>query len=79
MEHPLVDVCHIRSMPNDDIQRTISDLYKKLSYAQRSGNNALYCQISMVIESYSRVYSENLEKLYSAEEQNLNSIIDISR
>lgn len=64
MEHPLLQVDP--SLSADQLQTTISDLNKKLTFAMRTGNAHLANQIRMAIESYSNRYKERVQEAYAS-------------
>lgn len=56
MEHPLIgDIGHLTT---DELSTTITDLYKKLAIAQRTGNGHLSNQIRMALETYQNQYQK---------------------
>ena len=65
MEHPLIG--DLNKLSSEELNSKISELYKKLGIATRSGNAHLCNQLRMAIESYSNKYQEKLR-----EEQNKN-------
>lgn len=63
MEHPLItDVNHLTP---DELQSKISDLQKKLSWAQRT-NQHVAAQISMALETYTTRYQQILQKTWAS-------------
>jgi hypothetical protein len=60
MEHPLIN--DASSLSLDDLQTRITDLTKKLSWAQRH-NQHVAAQISMAIESYRAAYQLKMDEL----------------
>lgn len=50
MEHPLVG--DLKSLTDEEIQKTISELNNKLLQAYRMGNTQIINQLHMAIESY---------------------------
>lgn len=58
MEHPLIPKIEGESL--EDMQKTLSSLYKKLRFAQSQGNHFLISQILMAIESYNVAYQKRL-------------------
>ena len=77
MFHPFVDLEQLKTKNADDLQKTIGDLYKKLTYAQRTQNSALSHQIMMVIESYNHIYRTKMDELMA--NKNLNAQIQIDK
>lgn len=69
MEHPLIN--DISNLTIDELQSKISELNKKLAFAQRSGNGHLASQIRMAIETFRNQYQQKLQEQY--EQQNKNS------
>lgn len=62
MEHPLIG--DISSLTVEELGTKVSELQKKLSIAQRSGNGHLSNQIRMALESYYNVYQAKLQDSY---------------
>lgn len=63
MEHPLItDVNHLTT---DELQSKISDLQKKLSWAQRT-NQHVAAQISMALETYTARYQQILQQTWKS-------------
>jgi hypothetical protein len=79
MEHPLItDIDHLTV---DELQGKISELSKKLSFAQRSGNGQLANQIRMAIETFRNKYQQKMQALSApkaGETDSFNNKIDIS-
>lgn len=73
MEHPFISSLSDKSL--EELQSTLSSLYNKLTYAQRTGNGPLMSQITMVIESYRTEYSKRMDELMK--KQNINNQINI--
>ena len=61
MEHPLISSIDHLSM--EELQSRISDLTKKLSFAQRSGNAQLTSQLRMALESFNNKYQQRVDEL----------------
>lgn len=66
MEHPFLSSQSLVDLSIDELQTKISDLYKKLRWAQSVNHPTLTFQVSMALESYNTAYktkvSEALEK-----------------
>lgn len=62
MEHPLIG--DISGLTVEELGTKVSELQKKLSIAQRSGNGHLSNQIRMALESYYNVYQVKLQESY---------------
>jgi hypothetical protein len=73
MEHPLIG--SLDSQTSDQLQDTITQLYKKLGIAARMGNSDLCNQIRMAIESHQAKYQEKLRR---DPDNNFDDVIDIS-
>jgi hypothetical protein len=61
MEHPLIS--NIDHLSMEELQSRISDLIKKLSFAQRSGNAQLANQLRMALESFNNKYQQRVAEL----------------
>lgn len=69
MEHPLItDIDHLTI---EQLQSKISELQKKLAFAQRTGNGHLVSQLRMALETFNNRYQVKLKAMY--DEQNKNS------
>jgi hypothetical protein len=73
MEHPLIG--SLDAQTADQLQDTITQLYKKLGIATRMGNSDLCNQIRMAIESHQAKYQEKLRR---DPDNNFDDVIDIS-
>jgi uncharacterized membrane protein (DUF106 family) len=68
MEHPLInDIDHLTL---DELQSKISELQKKLSFAQRSGNVQLSAQIRMAIETFTNRYQSKMQAIQDEQRKN---------
>lgn len=77
MEHPLIN--GIENLTLEELGSKMSELYKKLAIAQRTGNGHLCEQISMALSSYSVKHQEKLnDLLQSGDRPGFNNKIDIS-
>ena len=65
MEHPLINDAHDLTM--EQLQTRISDLQRKLAWAQRS-NARLAQQISMALETYNNQYQERQREIWKKNE-----------
>ena len=61
MEHPLIN--DINDLSIDDLQKRITDLNKKLSFAMRIGNAQLVSQIRMALETFNNKYQDRMREL----------------
>ena len=68
MEHPLIT--DIENFTIDELQSKISELQKKLSFAQRTGNGNLCTQIRMAIETFSNRYQSKLQAMQDEQRKN---------
>jgi len=75
MEHPFINNLEDKSI--EDLQNTISDLTKKLTFAHRTGNGPLINQIGMAIDSYRSAYNKKMDELIK--KQNINAQINITK
>lgn len=49
----------------DELQSSISDLSRKLSFAYRINNQGLINQLGMVIEGYRQEYTKKMDELFA--------------
>jgi hypothetical protein len=75
MEHPFITDLSDKSI--DQLQDTISGLYKKLTFAQRTGNGPLVQQLNMVLESYKKEYQKKIDVMIK--KQNIEGQVRISK
>jgi hypothetical protein len=75
MEHPFITDLSDKTI--DQLQETISSLYQKLTFAQRSGNGPLIQQINMVLESYRKEYQKKIDSMIK--KQNIEGQVRISK
>lgn len=66
MQHPFIDDLSKKSM--DDLQTTISDLSKKLSFAYRMQNQNMVNQVNMVMESYKSEFNKRMDELFKKQD-----------
>lgn len=64
MEHPLIN--NIADLSLDDLQARITDLTKKMAWAQRH-NRDLAAQIQMAIDSHRTTYQLKMDELTRAQ------------
>jgi hypothetical protein len=79
MEHPLIT--GIENLTIDELQGKISELNKKLSFAQRTGNGQLVSQIQMAIETFRNKYQQKMQAIHDNQNKNnpdFSDKIDIS-
>jgi hypothetical protein len=70
MEHPLIG--DISGLTLDELSSRVSDLSKKLSQAQRTGNGHLCNQIRMALETFSNAYQTKLRETQKQEVAGVN-------
>ena len=75
MEHPFIHNLEDKTL--EELQNTISDLTKKLTFAYRTGNGPLISQINMAIDSYRGAYNKKMDELIK--KQNINAQINITK
>lgn len=75
MQHPFITDLSSKSM--EDLQNTIQDLTKKLTYVYRQQNGPMISQMMMILESYKAEYSKRIDEIYK--KQNLTNKINISK
>jgi len=75
MQHPFINDLSDKSM--EDLQNTIQDLTKKLTFVYRQQNGPMISQMMMVLESYKTEYSKRIDEIYK--KQNLQNKINISK
>ena len=66
MEHPLIG--NISDLTLEELSSKVSELQKKLSIVQRSGNGHLANQVRMALESYYNVYQVRLQESYQKDQ-----------
>lgn len=79
MEHPLIT--DVDNLTIDELQGRISELTKKLNFAQRMGNANLSNQIGMAIETFRNRYQQKMQATYDSQNKNtpdFGDSIDIS-
>lgn len=75
MEHPFITDLSEKTI--DQLQDTISGLYTKLTFAQRTGNGPLISQLNMVLESYKKEYQKKIDAMIK--KQNIDGQVRISK
>jgi hypothetical protein len=75
MEHPFINDLSDKSI--EQLQETLTGLYSKLTFAQRTGNQPLTQQINMVIESYKKEYKKKIDAMIK--KQNIEGQVRISK
>ena len=75
MEHPFMP--DISDKTVDELQTSMNDLTKKLTFAHRMGQSFMINQIQMVIEGYKTEYAKRMDELYK--KQNIQNNIQITK
>jgi len=66
MEHPLLKPEELQAKSIEDLEKTIADLTRKLSWAQKMPNGgAISSQLYMVIESYRMTLNRKIDEKYN--------------
>lgn len=78
MEHPFIP--KLDNLSLDELQAKMSELYKKLGFAARTGNVMLCNQIRMAIESYQNAHRVKLNEMLPkpGDDEDHSTLIDIS-
>lgn len=75
MEHPFINNLSDKTL--EDLQKSLTDLMNKLTFAYRVGNGPLIHQLQMVIESYRTEYNKKMDDLVN--KQKINTKISIEK
>ena len=75
MQHPFIN--DLSGKTTEELQKTISDLYAKMNFVARSGNQGMLHQMRMVLESYSTEHQKRMDEMYK--KHNLETQIQISK
>lgn len=75
MEHPFINDLSDKTL--EELQSSISDLSRKLSFASRMNNQPLVNQLYMVIESYRKEYYKRMDETFK--KQNLETQVNIEK
>jgi hypothetical protein len=73
MDHPFVNNLSEKSL--EELQKTISDLTGKLTYAYRMQNGPLINQLNMALSSYRSAYSKKMDEMI--QKQKINTKISV--
>lgn len=76
MHHPLIG--NLSDLTLEQLQEKISELNSKLSFAYRSGNNALIGQLQMALDSYNDAYRAKIDAQNKKDDRDFGSKIDVS-
>lgn len=74
MQHPFISNLSDKSL--EELQKTLSDLTSKLTFAYRMGNSALIHQLNMAIDSYRTAYNDKMNDMIKAQKINTKISID---
>ncbi len=74
MQHPFITNLSDKSL--EELQKTISDLTSKLTFAYRMGNSALIHQLNMAIDSYRTAYNDKMNDMIKSQKINTKISID---
>lgn len=75
MEHPFIKDLDDKSL--DELQTSLSELSKKLTFAYRTQNGALISQLQMAMESYKVAYQKKMDDL--VKKQNISMQINVTK
>lgn len=75
MKHPFIQDLSDKSL--EDLQKTISDLLNKLTFAYKVNNPSLVNQLNMVLESYKEEYNKKMDDM--VKKQNIQTKIEITK
>lgn len=75
MEHPFIKDLDQKSL--DELQNSLSELSKKLTFAYRTQNGALINQLLMAMESYKSAYQKKMDDLIK--KQNITTTINVTK
>lgn len=74
MQHPFISDLSGKTV--EELQNTIQDLTKKLTFVYRTQNGPMINQMLMVLDSYKTEYAKRMDEMY--QKQNLKNKINIS-
>lgn len=77
MEHPFLTSNSLSGKSLDELQLTMTELTKKLTFAYRTQNSPLINQLQMFMTSYRTEYNRKMDELIS--KQNMQSKIKIEK
>lgn len=75
MEHPLIT--DVDKLTLEQLSDRVTDLGKKLTIAQRTGNGHLCNQIRMALETFNNAYRQRLRDSQDQELKKFNTIVNI--
>lgn len=74
MEHPFISNLSEKNL--EELQKSISELTNKLTFAYRMGNSSLIHQLNMAIESYKNAYNNKMTDMIKSQKINTKISID---
>ena len=77
MLHPFLDPKELKEKSIEDLQKSISDLTSKLSFAYRVQNGAMINQLNMILDTYKSVYFAKQDELFK--KQNMSNRISVDK
>jgi hypothetical protein len=75
VQHPFVQDLSDKTL--EELQKSITELNTRLTFAYRTGNSALIHQVNMVMESYRMAYNKKMDELI--QKQKINAKISIDK
>lgn len=75
MQHPFIS--NLSSKTLEELQESLTELTKKLSFAYRMQNGPMAHQLQMVIESYRAEYNKKMDELMK--KQNIKTGIQVEK
>lgn len=75
MEHPFLNKADLKDLSVEQLQEKMMDLTNKLTFAYRTGNQALVHQVQMVLQTYRSVFTTKMDELF--EKQNIKTKINV--
>jgi len=79
MEHPSLCTSKIREdLSIEEIQKKITDLNSRLSFATQTGSIELSYQIQLALNTYNRAYQEKIDEQFGNNKDDPTDQIDIS-
>lgn len=77
MQHPFLDPAALKEKSLEDLQKTISELTSRLTFASRIQNGAMVNQLQMILETYKSVYYTKQDELFK--KQNMSNRISVDK
>lgn len=73
--HPFIDPKSLKDKTLEELQEVVSGLYKKISYAQLTGNMPMLNQLQMVLTSYQSLVQKKTDEAY--EKYNIQTNVNV--